>query len=65
MDRWSNEQLTRMEKGGNLRAKEFFEQKFGGGNKTMTIVERVIFPPTPLEDERVDELVRFGCCVGL
>lgn len=44
MDRWSNEQLTRMEKGGNLHAREFFEQKFGVGYKTMTIPERVILP---------------------
>jgi hypothetical protein len=41
MDRWSTEQLTRMEKGGNARAKEFFEQKLGPTYKTMIIPERV------------------------
>jgi hypothetical protein len=40
MDRWSVEQLTRMEKGGNARAREFFETKFGPGYKTMTIPEK-------------------------
>ena len=40
MDRWSVEQLTRMEKGGNARAREFFESKFGPGYKTMTIPEK-------------------------
>jgi hypothetical protein len=44
MDRWSTEQLTRMEKGGNGKAREFFESKFGAASyKAMTIPERV--PP--------------------
>jgi len=41
MDRWSVEQLTRMEKGGNAQARAFFENKFGPGYKTMTIPEKV------------------------
>ena len=41
MDRWSSEQLTRMEKGGNARAREFFENKFGTAFKTMAIPEKV------------------------
>jgi hypothetical protein len=41
MDRWSAEQLIRMEKGGNAKAKEFFEQNLGQSYKTMTIPERV------------------------
>lgn len=44
MDRWSIEQLTRMEKGGNARAREFFENKFGPGYKTLTIPEKVHSP---------------------
>src|SRR5438046_5712816 len=41
MDGWSNEQLTHMAKGGNARAREFFENKFGTAFKTMTIPEKV------------------------
>ena len=41
MDRWSTEQITRMEKGGNAKAREFFEQKFGSGYKGMSIPEKV------------------------
>jgi len=45
MDRWSSEQLVRMEKGGNAKAREFFESKFGAATyKSMTIPEKV---PTP------------------
>lgn len=49
MDRWSNEQLTRMEKGGNGKAREFFESKFGAASyKAMTIPERVTAKPQVL-----------------
>jgi hypothetical protein len=41
MDRWSKEQLVRMEKGGNGPAKQFFEQRFGTAYKTMAIPEKV------------------------
>ena len=41
MDRWSLEQVTRMDKGGNACAREFFETKFGAAYKTMTIPEKV------------------------
>jgi hypothetical protein len=47
MDRWSSEQLTRMEKGGNAKAREFFESKLGAATyKSMTIPEKV---PKPRE----------------
>jgi hypothetical protein len=42
MDRWSVEQLTRMEKGGNGPCKEFFEKQFGPQYKTLTIPQKVI-----------------------
>lgn len=45
MDRWSKEQLLRMERGGNAPAKQFFEQRFGSTYKTMTIPEKVDLPP--------------------
>ena len=41
MDRWSMEQITRMEKGGNAKAREFFEQKFGSNYKQLTIPQKV------------------------
>jgi hypothetical protein len=41
MDRWSVEQITRMEKGGNAKAREFFEGKFGEKYKGMSIPEKV------------------------
>ena len=45
MDRWSSEQLVRMEKGGNAKAREFFESKVGAATyKSMSIPEKV---PTP------------------
>jgi len=44
MDRWSVEQLTRMEKGGNGPCKEFFEKQLGAQYKTLTIPQKVCFP---------------------
>jgi hypothetical protein len=41
MDRWSVEQITRMEKGGNGAAREFFESKFGAAYKTKSIPDKV------------------------
>lgn len=41
MDRWSSDQLVHMEKGGNAKAREFFESKLGTGYKSMTIPEKV------------------------
>lgn len=42
MDRWSKEQITRMEKGGNANAREFFEGKLGAAKyKALTIPEKV------------------------
>ena len=43
MDRWSQEQIIRMEKGGNAKAREFFELKFGAaGLKQLSIPQKVI-----------------------
>jgi len=44
MDRWSVEQLTRMEKGGNGPCKEFFEKQLGAQYKSLTIPQKVSFP---------------------
>ena len=42
MDRWSQDQLLRMEKGGNAKCREFFESKLGAaGYKSKTIPEKV------------------------
>ena len=44
MDRWSVEQITRMEKGGNAPCKEFFEKQFGSQYKSLTIPQKVSSP---------------------
>jgi Putative GTPase activating protein for Arf len=44
MDRWSVEQITRMDKGGNAPCKEFFEKQFGLQYKSLTIPQRVSPP---------------------
>jgi hypothetical protein len=44
MDRWSVEQITRMDKGGNAPCKEFFEKQFGLQYKSLTIPQRVSSP---------------------
>jgi hypothetical protein len=44
MDRWSVEQILRMERGGNAKATEFFHEKFGVQNyKLLSIPQKV--PP--------------------
>ena len=48
MDRWSVDQISRMEKGGNASAREFFESKFGANYKTMKIQEKVCTHPAIL-----------------
>ncbi len=47
MDRWSVEQITRMEKGGNAPCKEFFERQFGSQYKSLTIPQKVSSPSRP------------------
>jgi ADP-ribosylation factor GTPase-activating protein 1 len=41
MDRWSEEQITRMDKGGNGKARAFFEEKFGANCKQLSIPQKV------------------------